>query len=104
MPVVAVTSRNADGTPVLKEGEQVLASQPNVSLYFLPQTSEGSGVIYVTTMYVPSPHHTVRSRPLALLYFLWKSHSIILIFIFLHLLLNTPICLLLPITRKQYAC
>lgn len=55
MPVVSVNSRAADGTPELKEGEQVLATQPNVSLYFLPQTSEGSGVVYVTTMYAPSP-------------------------------------------------
>lgn len=52
MPVLSVNSRNADGTPVLKEGEQVLATQPHVSLYFNPEVSEGSGVVYVTSMYV----------------------------------------------------
>ncbi len=52
MPLVTITSRNADGSPVLKEGEQVLHSQPNVTLYFNPQKSEGNGTVYVTTMYV----------------------------------------------------
>lgn len=73
MPVLTVNSRNTDGTPILKEGEQVLATQPNVSLYFNPAAPEGNGTAYVTTMYVRplSFYHTVR---LSYLYFLFPYY------------------------------
>lgn len=52
MPVVTVPNRSASGEPVLSEGEQILFTQPNVSLYFNPDRSEGSGTLYVTNKYV----------------------------------------------------
>jgi len=49
MPVVGVKSSDFPSLPPLGGDEQLLYTEPNVSLYFNPNASEGAGTLFVTT-------------------------------------------------------
>ena len=50
MPLVSVSQRKEDGTPLLGIGEEMILALPGVECHFDPSgPSEGPGSLYVTT-------------------------------------------------------
>jgi hypothetical protein len=49
MPLVHINQRKPDNTPLLDDDEQMHFVQPNVSLFFKVDHSEGVGTLFVTT-------------------------------------------------------
>jgi len=52
MPLLQVSQRQPDGSPVLEEGENVIRSEPNVALFFDVERSEGVGSLFITSKHV----------------------------------------------------
>jgi hypothetical protein len=52
MPLLTVSERRPDGSPVLDEGESVIQETQNVALFFDTTQMEGVGTLFITSKHV----------------------------------------------------
>jgi len=52
MPLLSVSERQPNGTPVLDEGEELIHTEDNVAFFFDVSQSEGVGVLYITSKHI----------------------------------------------------
>ena len=52
MPLLQVSVRQPDGSPILAEDESVIMAEPNVALFFNAAAPEGVGTLFITSRHV----------------------------------------------------